>query len=48
MGDQLAGLAICAVDPDDESCWIVAYMIDRHMQQRGVGRSGMEALIRYC
>lgn len=48
VGDQLAGLAICAVDPDDESCWIVAYMIDRHMQQRGVGRSGMEALIRYC
>lgn len=46
-GEQLAGFAAYACDPDDGSYWIMAYMIDRRYQQRGIGRSGMEELISY-
>lgn len=45
-GEQLVGFAVYAVDPDDGSYWIMAYMIDRRYQRRGVGYSGMKALIR--
>ncbi|MEK0315557.1 GNAT family N-acetyltransferase [Cohnella sp. 56] len=44
---QPAGLAVYAVDPDDGSCWIMAYMIDRRCQRRGIGRAAMEALVRH-
>jgi Ser/Thr protein kinase RdoA (MazF antagonist)/ribosomal protein S18 acetylase RimI-like enzyme len=43
----LVGFAVYAVDPDDGSYWIMAFMIDRKVQNRGFGRFGMEALIRY-
>jgi diamine N-acetyltransferase len=46
-GEQLAGLAVYAVDPDDGAYWIMAYMIDYRFQQRGIGRAGMIELIRY-
>ncbi|MBD2862441.1 GNAT family N-acetyltransferase [Paenibacillus oceani] len=46
-GEQMVGLAVYAVDPDDGSYWIMAFMIDRLFQGRGLGRSGMEALVRY-
>jgi len=46
-GEQMVGLAVYAVDPDDGSYWIMAFMIDRQSQGRGLGRSGMEALVRY-
>lgn len=44
---QLVGLAVYATDPDDGSYWIMAFMIDRQFQGRGLGRSGIEALVRY-
>lgn len=44
--DQLVGFAVCTVDPDDGSDWIMAYMIDHRFQSRGFGRLGMEELIR--
>ncbi|WP_246309031.1 GNAT family N-acetyltransferase [Paenibacillus alginolyticus] len=47
INEQLFGLAVCAVDPDDGSHWIMAYMIDQKFQNKGLGRSGMEELIRY-
>lgn len=46
-GEQLAGLAVYAVDPDDGCYWIMAYIIDRSLQSRGLGRAGMKELIRY-
>jgi Ser/Thr protein kinase RdoA (MazF antagonist) len=46
-GEHLVGIAIYAVDPDDNSYWIIAYMIDRSFQHRGFGRAGMEELIRH-
>lgn len=46
-GEQLIGFAAYAVDPDDGSYWIMAYMIDHKFQHKGLGRSGMEELIRY-
>jgi len=45
--EQLVGFAVYAVDPDDGSYWIMAFMIDRHFQHRGLGRPGMKELIRY-
>lgn len=45
-GEQMAGFAVYAVDPDDGSYWIMAYMIDHKFQHGGVGRSGMEELVR--
>lgn len=44
-GEQLVGLTVHAVDPDDSSHWIMAFMIDRNYQNRGLGRAGMEKLI---
>jgi Ser/Thr protein kinase RdoA (MazF antagonist)/RimJ/RimL family protein N-acetyltransferase len=46
-GEQLVGFAVYAADPDDGSYWIMAYMIDHKFQHRGLGRSGMEELVRY-
>ncbi|MDQ6421261.1 GNAT family N-acetyltransferase [Paenibacillus sp. LHD-117] len=46
-GEQLAGFAVYAIDPDDGSYWIMAYMIDQNFQHRGLGRSGMEELVHY-
>jgi diamine N-acetyltransferase len=45
--EQLVGFTVFAVDPDDGSYWIMAFMIDHKFQHRGLGRSGMEELIRY-
>ncbi|KKC49992.1 GNAT family acetyltransferase [Paenibacillus sp. D9] len=45
--EQLAGFAVYAVDPADGSCWIMAFMLDRKFQGRGLGRSGMKELMRY-
>jgi diamine N-acetyltransferase len=44
---QLVGFAVYAIDPGDESYWIMAYMIDHRFQHRGLGQSGMEELIHY-
>jgi len=46
-GEELIGFAVYAVDPDDGSYWIMAYMIDHKFQHKGLGRSGMEELVRY-
>ncbi|SEG77220.1 GNAT family N-acetyltransferase [Paenibacillus sp. UNC499MF] len=46
-GEQLIGFAVYAVDPDDGSYWIMAYMIDHKFQHKGLGRSGMKELVRY-
>ncbi|WP_248929170.1 GNAT family N-acetyltransferase [Paenibacillus hamazuiensis] len=45
--EQLVGFAVYAVDPDDGNYWIMAYMIDHKFQRRGLGRSGMQELVRY-
>ncbi|WP_082926806.1 GNAT family N-acetyltransferase [Paenibacillus tuaregi] len=45
--EELVGYAVTAVDPDDGSHWIMAFMIDQRFQNRGLGRSGMKQLIQY-
>ncbi|RJX39863.1 GNAT family N-acetyltransferase [Paenibacillus pinisoli] len=45
--EQLVGLAIYAVDPEDGMYWIMAYLIDHQHQRKGYGLLGMKALIRY-
>lgn len=44
---ELVGLSVYAVDPEDGSYWIMAYMIDEKYQGRGFGRTGMLALIHH-
>lgn len=44
--EELVGFSVYAVDPEDGSYWIMAYMIDQKYQNRGFGRTGMDALIR--
>ncbi|MHA7966170.1 GNAT family N-acetyltransferase [Paenibacillus sp. CAU 1782] len=44
MEDQLVGFVVHALDPDDGTCWIMAYMIDAGFQGKGLGRAGMLAL----
>lgn len=44
--DELVGFSVYAVDPEDGSYWIMAFMIDQKYQNRGFGRTGMDALIR--
>ncbi|MFF2885880.1 GNAT family N-acetyltransferase [Paenibacillus sp. NPDC057967] len=43
--EQLVGLAVYAVDPEDGSYWIMAYLIDHRHQQKGYGLSGIKTLI---
>lgn len=45
--EELIGFSVYAVDPEDDSYWVMAFMIDQKHQSRGFGRTGMEALIRY-
>lgn len=45
--EQLAGLAVYTVDPDDGCYWIMAFMIDQRFQSLGLGCAGMVELIRY-
>ncbi|WP_082650978.1 GNAT family N-acetyltransferase [Paenibacillus etheri] len=45
--EELVGFSVYAVDPEDGSYWIMAFMIDQKYQNRGFGRTGMDALIRY-
>jgi len=47
VDEQLVGFAVYAIDPDDGSYWIIAFMIDHKFQHKGYGRSGMEELICY-
>lgn len=47
VDEQMVGYAVYAVDPDDGSYWIMAFMIDHKFQYKGLGRSGMEELIHY-
>lgn len=44
--EELVGFSVYAVDPEDGSYWIMAFMIDQKYQNRGFGRTGMDALIR--
>ncbi|WP_240644528.1 GNAT family N-acetyltransferase [Paenibacillus paeoniae] len=43
--EQLIGLAVYAIDPEDGSYWIMAYLIDHRHQRKGLGLSGMKELI---
>ena len=43
--EQLVGFAVHGQDPDDDSHWIVALLIDQHHQHQGYGRAAMLALI---
>ncbi|MFC3746602.1 GNAT family N-acetyltransferase [Paenibacillus sp. GCM10012306] len=45
-GEQLVGLTVYAVDPEDGAYWIMAYMIHHKFQQRGLGLAGMKSLLR--
>ncbi|RJE88384.1 GNAT family N-acetyltransferase [Paenibacillus sp. 1011MAR3C5] len=45
--EQLVGLAVYAVDPEDGSYWIMAYLIDHRHQHKGYGFSGIKTLIRH-
>ncbi|OMF37852.1 GNAT family N-acetyltransferase [Paenibacillus sp. FSL H8-0548] len=45
--EQLIGFAVYAVDPDDGSYWIMAYMIDHKFQHSGWGRSAMLELMHH-
>ncbi|WP_168118863.1 GNAT family N-acetyltransferase [Paenibacillus sp. HB172176] len=46
-GQQVIGLAVYAVDPDNGSYWIMTYMIDHKRQGRGCGRAGISELITF-
>ncbi|MFD0868193.1 acetyltransferase [Chlamydia abortus] len=46
-GTDLVGLAIYAIDPEDGQYWIMAFVIDRQFQGKGLGRAGLTELIRY-
>jgi Ser/Thr protein kinase RdoA (MazF antagonist)/GNAT superfamily N-acetyltransferase len=45
--EELVGFSVYSVDPEDGSYWIMAFMIDQKYQNRGLGRTGMDTLIRY-
>jgi diamine N-acetyltransferase len=44
-GGQPVGFAVYGQDPDDNSYWILALVIDQHHQRQGYGRAATLALI---
>lgn len=47
LNDEIVGFAMWAVDPADGSHWLGGFVIDRHRQGAGVGRSSMQSLIEW-
>ncbi|MFN2323107.1 MAG: GNAT family N-acetyltransferase [Trueperaceae bacterium] len=45
LGDRVIGFVMWAVDPDDGSCWLGGFIIDRRWQRQGHGRRALESLM---
>ena len=45
LGTRVIGFVMWAVDPADGSCWLGGFIIDKHFQRRGHGRSALRALM---
>jgi diamine N-acetyltransferase len=45
LGDRVIGFVMWAVDPDDGSCWLGGFLIDRRHQRQGYGRRALVALM---
>ncbi len=39
--EQVIGMVMWAVDPDDGSCWLGGFLIDRREQGKGYGRQAL-------
>jgi diamine N-acetyltransferase len=38
LGDEVIGMLMWAIDPEDGSCWLGGVLVDRRWQRRGLGR----------
>ena len=45
LGERVIGFVMWAVDPDDGSCWLGGFIVDRRHQRLGHGRRALEALM---
>ncbi|ERJ10898.1 GNAT family N-acetyltransferase [Haloplasma contractile] len=43
--DQLIGFTLYGIDPDDKEVWIIRFMIDKQVQNRGFGKLAMIKLL---
>ncbi len=46
LDERVIGFLMWAVDPEDDSCWLGGFFIDRRHQRRGYGRRAIEAALR--
>lgn len=47
LDDELIGFTVYATDPEDGNYWIMAFMIDKHHQNKGYGKLAMIKLIAF-
>jgi diamine N-acetyltransferase len=45
-GKQVVGFLMWAIDPDDGSCWLGGFQIDRDYQGRGIGSKAVRLAIK--
>ncbi len=45
LDGHVIGFLMWAVDPEDDSCWLGGFLIDRRHQRRGYGRRALEAAL---
>lgn len=45
LADLVIGFVMWAVDPDDGSCWVGGFIIDKRYQRHGHGRHALESLL---
>jgi len=45
LGDQVVGMLMWAIDPEDGACWLGGVLIDRRWQRRGLGRRAVAAAL---
>lgn len=45
LGDEVVGMLMWAIDPEDGACWLGGVLIDRRWQRRGIGRSAVAAAL---
>jgi diamine N-acetyltransferase len=46
LGDDVIGMLMWAIDPEDGACWLGGVLIDRRWQRRGLGRRAVAAALR--
>lgn len=46
-GGTPVGFLVYGIDPDDDECWLITFMIDHRFQGQGLGRQALRAFLEH-